>query len=382
MNSHPSVAVESSPCASHGEKNVQGNVAVDALLGDLHLSLNNPESQLEVGALKESVFVLDTSGTPTVAITTADCDEERPPCTSRNWETFFSYNKKNPENGETYTCDPKEFQDRKTYESKSLTLTKLENGTIQLAIKSPYLQKQFRGVVDIENYNGVTLSASETILEYPFPPLFHHVEEMKTNVAADSEATGEDRSHMDALYYFATVGYPANLYADVKGSIEQGFITYENLWALYKPGDHILCKDYLRQPIPYQVSSVKKELIAKPDKVKSHVWKLTINKIIWKAGRFKKASSSMTVDKFSGTKRISDLEFYALSHHPSRDEIRKNAIAGGKAWKNYHQRDPMVMTYQGPAMPVFMSHVQNVTQKQEDSYLMIHVGSLNILQYL
>jgi hypothetical protein len=217
------------------------------------------------------------------------------------------------------------------------------------------LQKQFRKVVEIENYHGVSLSASQILLEHDFPPLFHHVEEMKANVAADAEATFEDRAQMDALYCFATIGYPANLYEDARNKITQGFITYDELWALFRPGDFIVYKNSLGQFAPCLVSSVKLEEERYPGKDSKYEWFITAVNIISRGSRFEKVSNRLRIDKFSGTKRITDLMYYPLSHHESRDTIREFAIQGGKDLKRYCESEPVVMNYEGPAKPVLFN---------------------------
>jgi hypothetical protein len=206
-------------------------------------------------------------------------------------------------------------------------------------------------VVKIEHYHGVSLSASGIHLTGGFIPLYHHIDEMKFNIAADSEANPSDHADMDALYYFCTVGWPAKGHADTRNNISQGLITYREIGALFKPGDFAVRKETLGQYSIFKISSVKLERQpAPPGPILPNVWFITLYSVAWGGDNFRQSVSRRQLISFDGTKRITDLEFYPLSHHQSGDEIREVAIQRGKKWKQCCESDPKVMSYQGPAL--------------------------------
>lgn len=272
-------------------------------------------------------------------------------CTEENWKSFYSYKKKDYRGAAGRDCDPDEFDQVLSSSSKSLSLMKDQN-QIHLSIHSSFLQEQLRKVLNIEHFNGVRISASEIVLEQPFGPLYHHVEEMRSTVETDPEATTEDRACMNALYYFATLGWPASLYKDLRSKISRGFIFYDDIWALFKPGDFAVIEDLSGT---YSVSKIEAVKLEREDRAgMNHVyrWYISLKKITCKSGRFRKIVSRRRIELFAGAKRINELEFYPLSHHAAVDEVRRVAIQGGEAWKRFFEGEARVMAYHGEAIPV------------------------------
>jgi hypothetical protein len=281
-------------------------------------------------------------------------------CTQDNWKSFFSYAKRDNKSGLFVVSNPQEFEQKQAMKSPTgLGLTKLNDNDVELVIRSPYLQKQFRKVVKIEDYHSVSLSTSEICLTGDFIPLYHHIDDMKFNVAADSEASLSDRAHMDALYYFHTVGWPAKKHEDARNNISQGLITYSELGALFKPGDFAVHKDLLALYTISKISSVKLERPpSPPGSIQRQIWFITLHSVAWSGGKFKQTQTRRQVNFFDGTIRITDLDFYPLSHHQSGDELRDAAIERGKTWKQSCESDPRVMSYQGQALPSLIDRDQ------------------------
>jgi hypothetical protein len=276
-------------------------------------------------------------------------------CTQDNWKSFYSYKTMLRLGDVGINCPPEEFDRASSPSLKSLSLMKV-GGRIHLSIKSTFLQEQLRKVLSIEHFYGVHIYASEVVLEQPFGPLYHHVEEMKSTVEADTQVTAEDRTHMNALYYFATLGWPASLYKDLRSKISRGFIFYEDIWALFKPGDFVVTKDPTGHLSISKIEAVKFE---RDDRVGPNYgqnyaakWWISLMKITCKSGRFRKISSRHRIESFSGAKRINELVLYPLSYHTAADEVRRAGIRRGKAWKKFCEGETRVMTYHGEAIPM------------------------------
>jgi hypothetical protein len=271
-------------------------------------------------------------------------------CTLDNWKSFFSYTRIDNRTGMAVVINPEEFEQKQApISATNLNLRKYNNNQIGVEIASPYLQKQFRRVVKIEHYSGVFLRASAIQITGEFMPLYHHIDDMKANVAADNEATPSDRAHMDALYYFSKVGLPAKSHEDARNNISQGLITYNELWALFKPGDFAVWKNNIGNFAIRRISSVKLEETDRYRQSQSQ-WSVSLFDIVWTGSQFKKTSYRKLIPVFAGAKKITDLDFYPLSHHESRDELKEAAIRRGKAWKRWCEGEPRVMSYQGQAL--------------------------------
>jgi len=279
--------------------------------------------------------------------------KEEDSCTPDNWTSFFSHTKQD-KLGVHSACSSKEFEQKRGIASwTNLSLIKFSDYQIGVQIGSPYLQKQLRKLVEIEHYAGVFLTTSGIRLTGDFLPLYHHIDDMRSNVASDNEATSADRAHMDALYYFSTLGWPAKSYGEARNYISQGFIMHRELWALFKPGDFAVLTDELGHATIRKISTVELEYQHESDK-KQHSWLITLLNIVWTGSQFKKTWDKRSIQQFTGTKRITGLEFYPLSHHELGDELRETAIQRGKAWKQYCEGEPRVMSYQGQALPMLV----------------------------
>lgn len=300
---------------------------------------------------------------------TPDLEEEDKECTIDNWKGFFGYVKQDFEKGPFLPSESTKFNNEKPVEPKPLELSMFWNGSLRLAIISPYLRDQFKKVVDVENYHGITLTSSEVLLSSPFGPLFHHIEDMKANTVADPEATAADRNHMDALHYFVTTGWPVSFYNDVRSTIQQELITYDELWALFKPGDLAVSKDPIGTPSLSKITSVKLEQEPNRGYQTEFRWWVTLVKITWKAGRFWKFQMKRRIERFADAKKIKELDFYPLAYHDSGDELREAAIQRGRAWMTYNKGEPRVMSYEGLALSMTTDNTSSngrIIRIQED----------------
>jgi hypothetical protein len=323
---------------------------------DLNSSASDSDSiVVESDSSDNESVIMEQDLSKLVKIPTESSASEEDICTSHNWKLFLSFQKRVNRNLPSHLCPPAEFEDSETTDTKALTLTKFRDGPIELAINSTYLQKQFRKLVDIEQYHNVLLLSSKLLLAAPFGPLYHHVDDMKAIVAEDSNVAQTERNNMDALYYFVCKGWPAKLYEDVRSKISEGFIIYDEIWALFRPGDIVISEDPIGQFELSRVESVKLE--QEPHRsgytMLEHRWYVTLVGNTWHQRRFKRASIRCRIEKFAGSKKITDLDFYPLSHHDTKTSVREFAIQRGKSWKKYCEGDPLVMSYQGQAQALY-----------------------------
>ena len=209
-------------------------------------------------------------------------------------------------------------------------------------------------MIAIEHYHGVSISESTTILGSPFPPLYHHLEEMKINVSSDPNATDLDKKHMDALYYFTKFGWPGSIYGDVKNLLSRGLIVYDKLWAVFKPGDLVVTRDPIGIFTLAEVTSVKYEEHPSPGRTQYRWW-VELVTISQKNGQFRKFSVRNRLEKFAGARKIIELDFYPLKYHDRADELMEEALVRGRKWKNFIEGQTKVMNYEGEALPIILA---------------------------
>jgi hypothetical protein len=277
-----------------------------------------------------------------------DGDEDTRICTADNWKSFLPCEALNREGHAIGRFELAEFDQK---EMRPLYLSEMA-GTMRFEIESAYLQKQFRKVIDIQYHYGVALLASAVIISSPFAPFYHHLEELKANIADDSEISRADRNYFNAVYSFFTLGSARKRFEDIRNLVEEGFIIYSDLWALYKPGDLVVSKDPIGNYELAQVTSVKWEEDIWT-RFQRNRWFITTVQMDYSAGKFQKVSRRRRVEEFAGAMRIKELEFYPLSHYPSMTELKAAALQRGKDWKSLCEAAPKIMSYQGRALSLF-----------------------------
>lgn len=269
-------------------------------------------------------------------------------CSEENWKKFLPHIKLDKETLNYTLIDVPEHPKANDY----LVLSVNESGdNVYLMIQSVCLQNQFAKVVDVQNFHNVTLWLSKIKIRYPYVPLYHHLEDMKANISADSTILLSDRNAFAALYCLCTLGWVSREFRSVRNTIELGFITYNDIWALFRPNDYVLSLDPIGTYSISQVASVKLEEIL-IDRSWQQRWFITIIKMDYAHGKFQKVFRKRRIEHFEGTRKIQDLELYPLSHHPDKDELSKSATQVGKQWKEFCEARPRLMSYDGQALPL------------------------------
>jgi hypothetical protein len=283
-------------------------------------------------------------------------------CTAENWKLFFEYRKKASETSTSYeVVDAQLFEQDLSKEEKPhpLLITQVQNDPIVLTLQSPYLLGIFRETIGMQNYDSITPLANSIEIASPFIPFYHHLEDMKKRNLTDSDVTPEEKGYFDALYNFFTLGFPQEKFRNIREIIRQGVIMYEDLWALFRIGDMVVSMDPTGSSEISQVSSVKKEYsnngpgtLNMPDSYTPdrRLWTVTTNQLLFSRGKFRMRAFTRQIPPFSGPKRIEDLDFYPLAHHENPEKLRELLLRRGLSWKEYHECEPKVMSYTGPAL--------------------------------
>jgi hypothetical protein len=273
-------------------------------------------------------------------------------CTSANWMSYFLYMQQKQGDEPYVNCDSDEFDDDVSSKAtKAFTLRKPYQGAIGLTISSPYIREHLLRAIGIEFYNGVAIGASHTVLDWPFSPLYHHLGDIRADVHNDPNATKTERNDIDALHYFVTEGAPAKLYEDIRSKIAQGFITYDELWALFRPGDLAVVKDPVGNDDIAQIVSVKLERNPRGSiHGPQYLWYITLLKIAWKGNLFRRVSTRWRMDIFTGSRKILDLQICPLWSRNDRNSLRDTAIQQGKLWKKHCEGEPTTMLYDGQGL--------------------------------
>lgn len=238
-------------------------------------------------------------------------------CSEKNWKKFLPHIKIDTE---TWLYTSIDVPENPKADDCAVLSVRETGARMYLLIQSVYLQNQFSKVVDVQNFHNVTLSLSKIKILFPYVPLYHHLEDMKANISADPTILLSDRNAFAALYCLCTLGWVNREFRSVRNTIELGFITYNDIWALFRPNDYVLSLDPIGNYSIGQVASVKLEEIL-IDRSWQQRWFITIIKLDYAHGKFQKVFRKQRVEHFESSRKIQDLELYPLSHHPDKDEL-------------------------------------------------------------
>lgn len=166
------------------------------------------------------------------------------------------------------------------------------------------------------------------IFQAPFKPFVHRWAKLVEVVGG--EADKETKAHLQLLYNVLEAELRETI-ASREDYIANKVITFEHLWTIFEPGCTIYAStwdrdcgskfhhgDYFDHP-KYGPTFV----------VYSQV-------VDWDGDRFGYAMAQKLVLAFKGTMAIADLEAFPLEFHPGENRIRKQLIARGKLFEQYH----------------------------------------------
>jgi hypothetical protein len=242
-----------------------------------------------------------------------------------------------------------------------------------VVLRSSYLQMLYHRVADF--VPGVSYDNEEVSFGHPFQPLFYYLEDIvrcaeKGKPQATAEAKPDDVKTL-VRFYDKWIRPAHN---KIRANIADGTIKFEDLWAIFKPGEILSTKDELGMPQLFRVAAsayrhggtdvgddngdnsfaaAQAQVFGAslPTRFCFDCWQI---KWDHSTKKFTRAPSTLTINKFRGTRRITSLPFYPLRHslsdESSRMEFLQKLETRGRAWKKLASGSPVCSQYDGPAM--------------------------------
>lgn len=161
----------------------------------------------------------------------------------------------------------------------------------------------------------------------------------------DQKRNETKRQHLRTL-----VKYLDHDYAEVKKSLypllENGLITFDMIWALWKPGTLVYTATYGCHDEPR---------VFKVDMAEKH-YSMARGDFYWVEGkyfeydgkRFGHGSMSIDIPDFQGARKITSLSCYPLNYHKNETELRKTLVERGKKFvqlSGVHYKNHQGMAY-------------------------------------
>lgn len=250
-------------------------------------------------------------------------------------------------------------------------------------IRSRHLQTLYNKVC--EYMPGVSYENDEIALGQPFQPLFFFLDDMEKEAArqgkapAASEEDDRKAGDLQVLLHFYDKYVKAS-HARIRSAIAEGSIKFEDLWAVFRPGDILYTKDEFGNPHLFRIgpstyregmsdfgeeadSDDEGKVLASlgayskilgldaPKRFCFDSWSIEWN---GSTRTFNRALKTFHINNFRGSRKITSLPFYPLwcykADADERVQFLDHIEQRGHRWRALISGRPQSFRYEGPAM--------------------------------
>ncbi|XRM42628.1 hypothetical protein ABZX51_005838 [Aspergillus tubingensis] len=200
---------------------------------------------------------------------------------------------------------------------------------------TPYIDIKSEGLRDIlrvvlHDIKAISLMEDKPSIEQNV--LFHFLPELYRCAENMGNSSDHDSAHAEHLRLL--IDHLKHAYASISQRLEsmlQHFhITYDLLWALFKPGCHVYTT-CIGTKEPRCVRFDAGEELTQNDET---WWNLECRFIDYDGVKFGEAGIFLRVAKFRGSKPIESLEAFPLRYHPRHEQVRKDLVERGQKFRD------------------------------------------------
>lgn len=199
-----------------------------------------------------------------------------------------------------------------------------------IVVQSEVLKKTLGEV--FEGYRGITASLKKLVFKAPFHPFHYRWHRfgsiLERQRVEDPVAAGYSQILHDLLR--SELDYAMS---EIRDMTDNGVITYAKLWAIFEPGQHVIKSTTIpggggqRRQILVVDSSEYKNNDSEP-----HLC-VKARYIDWDGETLGYASKDLKINRFAGTRAVSELGVCPLALHPDREAITAKAVERGAKFR-------------------------------------------------
>lgn len=207
-----------------------------------------------------------------------------------------------------------------------------------IIVQSPLIRTVLQTI--LKDYPGVLPTECKSSIEAPFEPLLYNWTEISH--AAKNDPRANVRRCLRELLKAVQPEYKKYLQINQEAN-QLGLITYDSLWAIFKPGNSLYFKEEEHECVAslvgafYQVSAFDTVCFV-----------LHCRYIDWDGTRLGTRVMDLKIDEFRGARPIHDLAAMPFDLHPEKLTIQERLVARGKKFENL--RGCHFKAYAGPVM--------------------------------
>ncbi|KAJ6001018.1 hypothetical protein N7481_001427 [Penicillium waksmanii] len=197
-----------------------------------------------------------------------------------------------------------------------------------------YIDIQSKGLRDILRVvlDGIkTISLMEDKPSIEQKTLFHFLPEL------DKYAENMNHSECESPHQHLCllINHLKEAYSTISQRLESmllhNHITYDLLWALFKPGSHVFTRCFGTKEPRCVIFDAGEEITQNDE-----TWfNLECRFLDYDGVKFGEAGIFLRLAKFRGSKPIESLEAFPLRHHPSHDQVRKDLVGRGQKFRDF-----------------------------------------------
>ncbi|KAH7393971.1 P-loop containing nucleoside triphosphate hydrolase protein [Phaeosphaeria sp. MPI-PUGE-AT-0046c] len=219
---------------------------------------------------------------------------------------------------------------------------------------------------------------------YPYAPFYYYIDQMQEFVENDKD---EDVKRCDwddfrKHFYDVDVG---PFHDQVRASLDEANVRFDNLWAVFKPGDMLYTLDDFDEPHLFVIgASTFRGRKYGADDFENIIWRggsasagsserfvIDAWTVTWKGSSkvFSRSVKTFTINFFAGTRAVSSFKIYPVQYHQSGDtEAQKQLLDSledrGRMWAQLVSKEPISKHHEGPARE--LNHKFGRSQVEEE----------------
>lgn len=267
--------------------------------------------------------------------------------------------------------------------SKFALIVSWTGGDMQLTVQSRFLVSAIMKILPRADSMGVRKQHDSLTFDHPFSPLYWFYDKIFDAASAHGTLNADDSRDVMILQRW----YERHLlvqHVDIRNTINSGYVTWDLLWALYRPNDIVYARDDFQQPRLHIVSSTEyvrdEENYVYPNgpRLRGN-FRLHLLHQDWDSSLqvFKIRGRNLFIDPYTGSRRITDLELYPLQYcHEGRQPLLTSLEARGRRWKSLITQ-PTYKIYKGPAILAQLDENNNRRRKHVSPHSFHMVRSID-----
>jgi hypothetical protein len=229
-----------------------------------------------------------------------------------------------------------------------------------LELKSSYLRELYQSCAGF--LPDASISADKISFQEPFLPLCLYMDQM-CHANSNSSPNSQEQTELGALVELYNKWIKPSHEA-FRERFKEGIVAFQDLGALFTPGEFICSKDSLDEPQLHRVESTEDETTQfRSSRVSIHGAKSPIQEFVFhgwnmqwdnSTRRLKRVPRVFKLAGFQGTRRIISLPYvpmtYQISDSDARQKFLRDLETRGYLWKSLASGPPVCRKHSGLAL--------------------------------